>query len=429
MKRTHILAIITLIIAIMISSTLTASAGTKTKPLLDRFDAIDVAEMDQLSKNAATRLGKGWHVDTVFVKTLAGWKDYLSGAASTFTNDSMRIHGVPVSFRITRANWTIPTLRDHSGADSDIVFSASSHGYWYYNPGTYGAAHPKEWNNILKKLYTFYGLPVANQGLVCLLETDVDIFPVGTPIHINTNFHILPGFKSVPVEKYNNHAPFLIVTDSSGKRLPLYRLPVTSSYNRDDNPGFDNMVPNLEKDFNIIKPGIYKIKMRYPFDKDSNQIVESQEISIRVVPADFFSLQLTRLAKSDIIATNGTMPVELVFGAKDAKLKQFSKIKVSYTASAKPMRMFGYLYGSPGRRMSEDIKGSLKQDGEGSYRVQFDLASGRWNESSSSVGPVSPITYFMKPGETWWLKMIISGVLDGRRFQISSNEISLELPK
>ncbi|MHB1456236.1 MAG: hypothetical protein ACYC0V_04910 [Armatimonadota bacterium] len=427
MKRNQILIIIALMLAIMISSALTARADAETKPAMGTHEAERTADMHRLSKGAAAILGKGWHVDTEYVKSLPGWTGRVNGAASTFSNKLFKVDGAPASFRITRTNWEEVTPNDDRNADSDIALSAVHFGYWYCNPGTFGAAHPREWEDVLKKLHNCYGLPVAHQGLVCFLETDVDVFPVGAPISIDTNFHMLPGFKSIAVEKYSNHAPFLVVTDSSGKRLPLHRLPITSSNKRTDNPGYDNMIPNLELDFNITKPGIYQIKMRYPFGKENNQIAESQEISIRVVPADFLTLQLNGLAKDDILRPEGTMPVELVFGVKGGKLKQFSEIKVSYAASKSPNQQFHYLYGSPGRRMTEDIKGSLHPDGKGSYRVKFDLAAGRWGESTSSAGPVSPITRFMKPGETWWAKMIVSGVLDGKRFRVTSNEISLRL--
>ena len=427
MKRNQIVIIIALMFAIMISSTLIASAGAETKPAKGTYDAERVADMQRLSKGAATLLEKCWHVDTEYVKSLPGWKGRVNGAASTFSNDSIRVDGAPASFRITRTNGDDVTLGDDRNSDSDVALSATYFSYWYCNPGTYGAAHPKKWEETLRKLHTFYGLPVANQGLVCFLETSVDIFPVGTPININTRLKALTGSKIIGIDRYTDHSQFLIVTDPSGSNVPFNRSPTGMFFKQEGNPDYHNSIPNLELDFNITKPDVYTIKMRYPFGKENNQIAESQEISIRVVPADFLTLQFNRLAKDDILTPEGAMPVELVFGARGSKLKQFSEIKVSYAASVKPMRMFGGLYGSPGRRMREDIKGSLHPDGKGSYRMKFDLAAGKWDRNSSSSGPVSPITYFMKPGETWWVKMVISGVLEGRRFQVTSNEISLRL--
>ncbi|MHB0999567.1 MAG: hypothetical protein ACYC27_09995 [Armatimonadota bacterium] len=424
-----IISVIAFMFVIMILHISAVNAATETKPATSPYAKL-VAEMDQISKSFAATLGDGWQVNTEYISSLSGWKNRVNGAASTFTNSSLKIDGVPASFRISRTNWE-KVSPDNSSIEPDIAFSVANHGFWYYCSGNFGKAYPDEWMLILQKLHSFYKLPVSNNGFVCLLEMHqneyLDIFSVNTPIMVSPQFVTLPGYTTSNINHYDNLTQFLEITDSTGKQLTVEKYPQDSPRNLEIyvDSRYYMLHPGL--DFVIRDPGIYNIRMKYPFGKDSNQIAESQEVSIQIIPTDFITLRFTRLVESNVLQSGGIMPVALEFKLKEGDIKQFSEINISYSASKPPYPQFGYLCGSPGRYMPEDIMRKLQPNGKGSYRMQFDLSAGKWREGISSGGLASPITYFMKPGETWWVSMIVSGKLDGRRYRISSNQLTLKM--
>lgn len=419
MKRNRILITSAFIFVFIASFVFNADASKDT---MSAYTHKDTPTMEQLSNDVAASLGKDWHVKTEFIEVPGDREVRIGCAVSTFTNNSLRVNDTPSVFRIMRTNWPTPIL-SNSNSESDVAFSYKNFSYWYYNPGTFGKTYPAKWNDVLKKLHTLYELPVATNSLVCWLEKHEDIYPVGVPVNINLFIKELPGFKNDIMNQVDHHVEFLVVTDPSGKRLPYRRLPGRpQGYGRTG-----SSFQNLERDFALNKSGIYKLKMRCPFGKDSNEFLESPEISMQVVPTDFIKLQLTRLVKEDSLAPGGTMPVELIVKVKKGGISQFSQLKILYSAR-QLLRFYEKLYGSPHRwDMFVDIMESLHPDGKGIYKMQFDLAAGSWNGGGSSVGPSYPITKITKPGQTWWAKIYIYGMLDGRRFRISSNEVSLKM--
>lgn len=390
------------------------------------FEAQDLAEMAHLGKAAEAVVGSGWRSDARIARSLVGWKGRVNGEAITFTNDRLKADGAAATFRITRTNWEPLDPDGSSGVDSDIALSVSSHGYWYCCPGTFGKAYPARWKKTLTRLRGFFGLPEANDGIVCLLEKSMDIFPVGAPIDLGVRVQRLSGPTHGTV--YDD-PQYLVVTDSAGKRLPLLtpshpelRSAVTTY----------GMIRGVERDFSISTPGIYKISLLYPLDKPSTGFGKSQEISVHIVPKDFIALRLRRLSYETLVSGR-SVPVELELKLKDGDLSRFSELNMSYSASRTERNpaehsLLGLagLYGSPGRRMSEDIMGKLQPIGNGSYKMRFDLAAGYWNGAASSAGPCRRIRDIVKSGDTWWISVSVSGAIDGRRFGLSSNELAFQ---
>lgn len=419
-----------------------ACAGVDSNPIW--YDARVLADMATLGSRAAERVvGPGWKTSAEPIHSLVGWDGSVYGEAIRFTSNRLSVNDSPATFRIIRTNWPPPSLRPDAGPDSDVAFSWGS-GFWFYSPGNYAAAYPKHWKKVLGSLCAVFGLPPATAGLVChlecgrlsgpvnLLERGDALVPAGDPLPLfYASLVKLRGAKRPsPTEYCEDCARFLVVTDPNGRQLTPKKRFGPPRWQRATDRWDQIYLGSLDlgATYDLSKPGDYRVKLRCPLDKKGIRKAESQEISVRIVPADYLTVRLNKLFDDKPLSSGASLPVELELNVKKGGLEQFSELSIAFAAvRTQPEEPRLELYGW-GREMLEDLLGSLRSAGRGRFRATLDLAAGKWNSSVSTIGPIDdPIWSFLKAGEEWRISVSITGKTGGRAFRLRCNDLTLRV--
>ncbi len=407
------------------------------KPM-DSHEARELAEMAREGVDACAILGRGWVSNAEIVRSLNGWTGRINGIAITFSNPLSPANGAPGSFRIIRTNWDKVEFTSRTDTSFDRALSVTDHGYWYYSPGSYMAEYPEQLENTLTKLREFFHLPKAVSNMACRLQGGSRIIPVGKPIPIQAGVDRLQELLPRPRNLPDDWPHRLTIINPSGVQLIL-RTPMQTELFKRQRLRYRKGViedtqwgADISEIFDMTKPGIYKIRLRCPLENEEKTIMESQEISIRVVPSDFFLISLRSLNAGNSMKKGTAIPVEMDVKLKEGTLDQFQEIYINYAASRKIETYrppYGEFYGSPIQENTQSVKASLQPGKNKLYRMRFDFAQGLWNSTLSSEGPMNSIWTYTSPGEKIYVWVIISSTIDGRRLELTSNILTIQIAK
>jgi len=405
---------------------------------MDPHEARELAEMAKEGVEARAILGPGWVSNAEIVRSLNGWTGRINGIAITFSNYSSPDSDHPKSFRIIRTNWDKVEFTSRTDPSADRALSVTDHGYWYYSPGSYMAEYPEEWEKSLAKLREFLHLPIAVSNMACRLQGGSRVIPAGKPIPIQAVVErlqeLLPRPRNLPEDWPKR---LTVINPSSIQLIP--RTPVQVELFKRQHLRYKKGIiedtpwgSDISEIFDMTKPGIYKIRLRCPMQNDEKTIMESQEISVRVVPSDFILVSLKTLYTGNSIKRGTAIPVEMDVKLKECTLDQFQEINIDYAATRNIeiyRSPFGEFYGSPTYENTPSNTNSLHPVKKAEYRMRFDFAQGLWNNSLSSEGPMNSIWTYTNPGEKWYIWVFISSTIGGKRLDTTSNILVIQIAK
>ena len=415
----------------------------------------EINKEDYFQKLAAalqTQTGADWRSTLHYADKIRGWDGTTLARVVRLESDVIKVKlpqapsdpqktaipkEVPASFSIiladireTLASESRLSLKGPNAApaDYDAFVGADEHYFWFCSPGTYGSAFPNDWQKLLGKIRQQFGVSDPKSGLQCSIDLQKNIFVAGEPIEATVSVRNTSG-RAIPNPPALEPAS-LAVNALDGTPVP----PAGTVWRPETRPSlqpWDQLAQttDLKRSYGMRKPGKFRLKFSY---KLGNALIESQEVSVCVVPDDFFALGLRRAGKAGTGKRGEQIMLDVMLAKGYGESSDLTNLAVSFRADPVGGGFASGLAGVPGDdaslpRKDQKVMPKTLQLGKGTSAFIYDLGLAKWRRIVGTQAQSSMLWDFAPMGEFWDIRAELLGCAGGDWFRITSRPVRVRV--
>lgn len=260
------------------------------------------------------------------------------------------------------------------------------------------------------------------KGFHCRIEFEKDIYFMDQSI--NMGFRVKSIDETSKSVKLSLNGRELIeklqIIDPEGKKIDCIRTlkPEGHSFEINEYTGF-----NIRDYFNINKTGKYSITAVFHSIEEGDECLKSQTVIIDIVEKGVINIAIKLKEQKIVLGRPATVEIEL--STDNKKGISFLNPRLTFT--------LGFLWSGPDAQKELGFS-SVVNLSQKPIKYNCDLFKLGWDRCTSSIWPSKPLQHFLSDNDIYTIKdktlsIILEGLIDNKKFRVTSNIVEVEVQK